>query len=237
MRRADGRFRTETDWVVSRSLFSYGPHYDPANIGFASLLVSNDEVVRAGSGYPDHPHADAEILTWVLSGSLVHTDSAGHTEVIHPGLAQRMSAGSGIVHAERNDAYRIDPARGPEPVHFVQMWVRPDEAGTVPSYRQQAFDPADLNNGWLPIASGREPDAVVDLGSEGATLWVSVLAPGVRRVLPAAAYAHGYLARGELEVESVGRLSVGDSLRIRGAAPLAVTGVAEAELLVWTMTE
>ncbi len=74
-------------------------------------MVNNDDLVRAGSGYSDHPHRDAEIITWVLSGSLVHEDSHGNSGLIYPGLAQRMSAGSGIVHAERNDAYRIDPTR------------------------------------------------------------------------------------------------------------------------------
>lgn len=235
VRRADQRFRTETDWVTSASLFSFGEHYDPGNTGFGSLLASNDEVVRSGTGYGDHPHADVEIITWVLSGSLVHADSAGHTGIVYPGLAVRMSAGSGIVHAERNDAYRLDPTRAPEPVHFVQMWVRPDAAGTVPSYRQQEFAPADLSRDWLPVASGSHPYALVDLGNAGATFWVRVLGPGDTRQLPVGAYAHVYLARGEVEVETVGRLSAGDSLRIRGDAPLAVTGIQEAELLVWTM--
>jgi quercetin 2,3-dioxygenase len=236
VRRADQRFRTETDWVTSHALFSFGEHYDPTNTGFGALLVSNDEVVRAGTGYGDHPHADAEILTWVLSGSLVHADTAGHTGIVHPGLAARMSAGSGIVHAERNDAYRLDPTRPPEPAHFVQMWVRPDTPGTPPSYQQREFAPADLGRHWLPVASGNHPDALVDLATAGATLWAAVLDAGVTRDLPTGAYGHLYVARGEVEVETVGRLHTGDALRIRGEAALAVTGLAQAELLVWTMT-
>ena len=89
------------------------------------------DLVRVGAGYPDHPHRDAEIITWVLSGSLVHEDSRGNSGLIYPGLVQRMSAGSGIVHAERNDAYRIDPTLPAEPVHFIQMWIRPDEPGVA----------------------------------------------------------------------------------------------------------
>lgn len=235
MRRADQRFRTETDWVTSASLFSFGAHYDPTNTGFGALMVSNHEVVRPGTGYDDHPHADAEIITWVLSGALVHVDSAGHAGVVHPGLVGRMSAGSGIVHAERNDAYRLDPSRTPEPVHFVQMWVRPDTSGAVPSYRQQAFAPTDLGHDWLPIASGNHPDAVVDLDTADATLWVTVLGPGATRELPVGPQVHAYLARGQVDVETVGRLGPGDSLRIRDGSPLRVTGVDEAELLVWTL--
>jgi len=111
LRRAEQRFLTRTDWSETQHSFSFGEHYDPSNVSFGQLLVNNDDLVRAGSGYADHPHRDTEIITWVLSGSLVHQDSRGNSGLIYPGLAQRMSAGSGIVHSERNDAYLIDPAR------------------------------------------------------------------------------------------------------------------------------
>ena len=101
-----------------------------------------------------------------------------------------MSAGSGIVHAERNDAYRIDPARPPEPVHFVQMWLRPDDARRPAQLRRSARSSlADLERDWVPVASGRHPDAAVSLGSAGATLWVTRLGPGSARRLPAGAHA------------------------------------------------
>jgi redox-sensitive bicupin YhaK (pirin superfamily) len=235
LRRAGMRFVTRTDWVTSHSLFSFGEHYDPSNIAFGPLLVTNDDVVAPGPGYGRHPHADAEIVTWVLSGSLVHEDSAGHRGIVYPGLAQRMSAGSGIVHAERNDAYRIDPDRAVEPVHFVQMWVRPDESGLTPSYAQRELDLADLGRSWLPVASGAHPDAVVSLASAGSTLWATMLEPGAVRTLPSAPLVHVYLAGGVVEVETVGRLTAGDSLRIVGDAPLAITGVTAAEVLVWEL--
>lgn len=235
VRRAGERFWTATDWVSSHSVFSFGEHYDPANTGFGALLVCNDDVVRPGPGYGDHPHVDAEIVTWVLSGSLVHQDSAGHSGIVYPGLAQRMSAGSGIVHAERNDAWRAHPGRAVEPVHFVQMWVRPDEAGATPSYQQRELSLAELGRGWFPIASGGRRDAVVSLGSAGSTLWASVLGAGVTRELPAAPLVHGYVARGVVEVESVGQMSAGDSLRVGAETALLITGREEAEVLVWAM--
>lgn len=234
VRRAGGRFLTMTDWVTSYSAFSFGPHYDPANVGFGRLLAHNDDVVRPGPGYDDHPHADAEIITWVLSGSLVHEDSAGHRAVVHPGLTQRLSAGSGIVHAERNDAFRSDPSRPAQPVHFVQMWVRPDTPGTPPAYRQRAFDQPDLDHGWLPIASGDHPDAVVDVASRGSTLWVTRVQPPTVRTLPDAPLLHLYVAAGAVTVETVGELATGDALRITGGAALQVSG--HGELLVWAMT-
>jgi redox-sensitive bicupin YhaK (pirin superfamily) len=235
LRRARLRFLTRTDWAETHHSFSFGEHYDPGNVSFGQLLVSNDDLVRAGAGYTDHPHQDAEIITWVLSGSLVHEDSHGNSGLIYPGLAQRMSAGSGIVHAERNDAYRIDPTRAPEPVHFIQMWIRPDESGGSPSYQQRELLLADLAGGWVPIASGRHPDAVVTLGSAGSTLWVSVLPPGASRTLPAGDLLHVYLARGAVEVETIGRLEPGDSLRLSGSAQLRLSAASEAEVLVWQM--
>jgi quercetin 2,3-dioxygenase len=235
LRRARERFLTRTDGAETYHSFSFGEHYDPTNIGFGRLMVNNDDLVRVGAGYPDHAHRDAEIVTWVLSGSLVHEDSGGNSGVIYPGLAQRMSAGSGIVHAERNDAYRIDPTRPAEPVHFIQMWVKPDESGGPSSYQQRELVLDDLASDWVPIASGRHPDAVVSLGSVSSTLWVSVLPAGISRTLPDGDLLHVYVAGGIADVEAIGRLEAGDSLRLSCSAQLEVSARAEAELLVWQM--
>src|SRR3954471_8082191 len=109
VRRAGDRFWTRIGWLDSPPPFSFGQHYDPANTHFGLLLVSNDDVVAPGTGFETHPHRDMEIVTWVLDGQLVHQDSTGHNGVIYPGLAQRMSAGSGILHSEKNDAWRLVP--------------------------------------------------------------------------------------------------------------------------------
>ncbi|HEX8510014.1 MAG TPA: pirin family protein [Propionibacteriaceae bacterium] len=241
VRRAGTRFVTRTDWLESRHCFSFGEHYDPDNVGHGAMLVSNDELVQAGAGFDDHPHRDAEIVTWVLSGSLVHEDSAGHRGVIYPGMAQRMSAGRGIVHAERNDAYRIDPEEPAEPVRFIQMWLRPDEPGLDPSYQQRELDLAGLAGSWAPVASGRDLDAAVTVATRDASLWVTRLAPGTTRVLPEAPLLHLYVARGAVHLEGSGTLAEGDSVRITGVASLDVTGMStqkagdHAELLVWGM--
>jgi quercetin 2,3-dioxygenase len=235
VRRARERFLTRTEGAETYHNFSFGEHYDPTNVGFGRLMVNNDDLVRVGAGYPDHAHRDAEIITWVLSGSLVHEDSHGNSGLIYPGLAQRMSAGSGIVHAERNDAYRIDPTRPTEPVHFIQMWIRPDEPGTPPSYQHKALVLNDLVNDWVPIASGRHPHAVVSLGSASSTLWVTRLPAGTSRSLPDGDLLHVYLSRGILEVETIGQLEPGDSLRLSDSAQLKLSALTEAEVLVWDM--
>ena len=118
VRSADSRFKTKISWLDSKHSFSFGQHYDPTNQGHGLLLVSNDDWVQAGTGFSTHPHQDMEIVTWVLEGQLEHKDSEGHRGLLYPGLAQRMSAGTGIWHSEMN------PSRD-EDVRFIQMWVLP----------------------------------------------------------------------------------------------------------------
>src|SRR6476660_2880626 len=118
VQRAQDRFHTQIDWLDSWHSFSFGGHYDRNNTHHGQLLVVNDDVIAPGGGFGTHPHRDMEIVTWVLEGSLRHGDSIGTDDVITPGLAQRMSAGSGIRHSEVN-------ASATEPVHLIQMWVPP----------------------------------------------------------------------------------------------------------------
>src|SRR5688572_2345978 len=160
IRRAADRYKTNIGWLDSKHSFSFSRHYDPANTHHGLLLVNNDDIVTAGSGFETHPHRDMEIVTWVLQGSLVHQDSEGNKGVIYPGLAQRMSAGTGILHSEKNDSWRLDG--GPthdEPVHLVQMWVVPDDNGIAPGYEQLEIEDALLRGGLIPVASGMDKHA------------------------------------------------------------------------------
>jgi hypothetical protein len=129
IQRASDRFATDVSWLDSHHCFSFGPHYDPTNTHFGLLLVSNDDVVAAGTGFDTHPHRDMEIVTWVLSGSLVHQDSEGNNGVIYPGLAQRMSAGRGILHSEKNDSACHRLAHSPSPCTSFRC-IFPDSTGS-----------------------------------------------------------------------------------------------------------
>src|SRR3954452_10402437 len=102
IRDAAGRFLTPGEGVSTRHSFSYGAHYDPDNVGFGPLIAINTETLEAGGGYDAHRHADVEIVTWVLEGALHHEDSTGHSGTITSGVAQRLSAGPGVEHTERN---------------------------------------------------------------------------------------------------------------------------------------
>src|SRR5579859_1681740 len=154
VRRSGDRFKTKLLWLDSKHSFSFSRHYDPQNTHHGLLLVNNDDVVRAGTGFETHPHQDMEIVTWVFQGSLVHQDSTGHSGLIYPGLAQRMSAGTGILHSEKNDSWRLHGPEHADPVHFIQMWVIPDERHITPGYEQEEIDDALLHGGLVPVASG-----------------------------------------------------------------------------------
>jgi len=240
VRRAGDRFSTRISWLDSKHSFSFGPHYDPGNTHFGLLLVSNDDVVSPGAGFETHPHRDMEIVTWVLDGALVHQDSQGHNGVIYPGLAQRMTAGTGILHSEKNDAWRITgEAVTDQPVHFIQMWVLPDEARLEPGYEQLDIGTELAAGGLVVVASGRpehKDASAIRIQQRGAALYAARLAPGEAVALPTSPYAHLYVAKGSVDLEGAGRLTTGDSARITAAEGQRVTAVdGAAEVLVWEM--
>ncbi|MFT3716629.1 MAG: pirin family protein [Gordonia sp. (in: high G+C Gram-positive bacteria)] len=230
--RAADRHVTETGWLTSRHGFSFGDHYDPDNTHHGMLLVCNDEIVLPGQGFDTHPHAETEIVTWVLSGSLVHQDSRGHSGVIHPGLAQRMSAGTGIEHSERNDH-----AETSEPVHYIQMWLMPDDTGHDPDYQQRDISTELTAGGLIPVASGeRAHDSAIRIRNSGATLWVARLAAGEHVTIPRARFTHLFVTDGAVRIESE-LLQTGDTLRADDLGGSVLTAVTDAEALIWTMNK
>ncbi|MDJ0768107.1 MAG: pirin family protein [Ilumatobacter sp.] len=227
VRRADERFTTKIDWLDSKHSFSFGPHFDPENTGHGLLIVNNDDVVRAGTGFGTHPHRDMEIVTWVLSGELEHRDSEGNHGVIYPGLAQRMSAGTGIFHSERNPSSTTD-------VHFMQMWVHPDTTGIDPGYEQLDIGAELRAGGLVPIASGKGHDAAISIHQRDAVLWGGRLTAGETVDVPDDRHTHVFIARGSGSIDGGGPLSTGDAVRLTDTNGLSFTaGDDGAEVLVW----
>jgi redox-sensitive bicupin YhaK (pirin superfamily) len=230
VRRGKERFSTRLSWLDSKHNFSFGGHYRPDNTHFGLLLVSNDDVVAPGAGFETHPHRDMEIVTWVLSGSLVHQDSEGHTGIIYPGLAQRMSAGRGILHSEKNDALSSGP------VHFVQMWVPPDARGIDPGYEQLDISDQLDRSGLVPVASGLgKHDSAIRINQKDAALYAARLTVGERVRLPEAQYVHLFVAVGSVDLEGAGELVAGDSARVGDGGQQLIAGAAGAEILAWEM--
>lgn len=223
------RMATRIDWLDSRHSFSFGGHYDPENTHFGMLLVSNHDLIAPNTGFSTHPHRDMEIVTWVLDGELEHKDSEGNIGLIYPGLAQRMSAGTGILHSEIN-------ATNSAAVNLVQMWVVPDTARVRPGYAQLDINSELGRGGLVPVASGRGHDAAISIRQDGAVLWAARLKANEKVTLPDAPFVHLYVARGEVTGEGIGTLGTGDAGRLTAIGKLAITAGPEgAEVLAWEM--
>jgi len=172
LRPAHTRGHTQLGWLDSYHTFSFGEYYDPQHMGFRQLRVINDDRVKPGAGFGTHSHRDMEILTYVLEGALEHKDSLGTGSVIYPNDVQRMTAGTGISHSEYN-ASQVDP------VHFLQIWMLPEQKGLKPGYEQRTF-PVEERRGQLRLIASRD-------GREGAVtvhqdvdVFATLLAPGER---------------------------------------------------------
>jgi len=217
IRRAADRGHFDHGWLSTYHTFSFADYHDSAHMGFRSLRVVNDDRVAPGQGFGEHRHRDMEIVSYVLEGALAHRDSMGNSGVIRPGDVQRMSAGTGVQHAEFNDSET-------EPVHFLQIWILPEAPGTPPGYEQKTF-PLETRRGKLRLVGsrdGREGSLTV---RQDVSIYASVLERGeeVRHRLAPDRHAWLQVARGALAVNGE-RLEEGDGAAVRGEEELVIAG-------------
>jgi redox-sensitive bicupin YhaK (pirin superfamily) len=207
VRRGNERGRTRSNWLDSRHTFSFGDYYDPKQMGFSHLRVINEDRVIAGAGFPTHSHRDMEIITYVLEGSLAHKDSTGTSSVIRVGDVQRMSAGTGISHSEYN-------ASKTEPVHFLQIWITPNETDLPPGYEQRSFDLQKKSGNQVLVAASDARDGAVKLHQD-AELWLADLPKGGELSFPLKARRRVWLqvARGQVNLDGA-TLEAGDGAGI-----------------------
>jgi redox-sensitive bicupin YhaK (pirin superfamily) len=239
LRRAAERGHTQTDWLDSWHSFSFGGYRDPAHMGFRALRVINDDRVQPSTGFGQHGHRDMEIVTWVLAGELEHRDSLGSGGVLRAGDVQCMSAGSGIVHSELNPS----PNAG---LHFLQLWILPDEPGGKPSYAQR-HAPESLRRGrWCTLVGPRaSPSAssslvpseapLLTLGAN-AQLQTALLERGAQlaRALDMKRGAWLQVARGRVRAGEH-ELAAGDGLALEGERGLELEALEESELLLFDL--
>lgn len=228
IRRADDRGMTEIDWLRSWHTFSFGDYYDPANMGFRSLRVINDDIIAPGGGFGTHPHRNMEIITIMLDGELTHRDSLGHTQSLKPGEVQVMSAGSGIRHSEFN-------ASRERPAHLLQTWITPRSLGITPRYEQRAFPREERLNAITPVASGRGESGAMEIHQD-ATLSLLAIQPG-KSVTHSIAPGRGvwlHVARGRVNAAGES-LSGGDAIGVEGPVDLVVRGESESDVLIFDL--
>jgi redox-sensitive bicupin YhaK (pirin superfamily) len=228
IRRSHERGYADHGWLKSFHTFSFAEYYDPEHVEFGPLRVINEDRVAPGGGFGTHGHRDMEILSYVLDGELAHRDSTGTSSVIRPGDVQRMSAGRGVQHSEFNNS----PT---QPVHFLQIWIKPDVVDIAPEYEEKRFGPEQKRGKLRLIASptGDEgsvrihQDARVHAGMfDGAEQQTFDVARG-RRI-----YVH--VARGRLSVNGE-QLDAGDALAATELERLTLSGGQDAEVLVFDL--
>ncbi len=228
LRKAEERGHANFGWLDSRHSFSFGSYFDPKHMGFGPLRVINDDRVAGGGGFPTHPHADMEIVTYVLDGALEHKDSLGTGSVIRPGDVQRMSAGTGIRHSEFN-------ASKTDPVHLLQIWIVPERKGLAPSYEQKAFAAADKRGKLRLVGSRDGRDGSVTIHRD-VDLYATVLGERdtVAHELKVGRVAWVQVARGTATLNGE-QLYPGDGVAVEEAGKLELAGTSDAEVLVFDM--
>ncbi len=228
VRRGEDRGRSKWSWLDSRHTFSFNRYYDPEQMGFRTLRVINDDFIGGGGKFGKHPHENMEILTWVLSGSIVHEDSTGAKGETRPGEIQRMTAGTGIVHSEANGSESED-------MRLLQIWIEPEQMGLEPGYEQTAFGDEELRNRLRVVASRDGRDGSVRIHQD-ATVLVGRLDAGaaVEYRVGAGRGIWVQVAGGSVVVNGE-QLKDGDGAATEGEAAVRIAGVEAAEVLVFDL--
>ena len=222
------RGSSKFDWLDSRHTFSFGDYYDPQHIGFSDLRVINEDRVAPGSGFPTHSHRDMEIITYVLEGALAHKDSTGASSVIRVGDVQRMSAGTGISHSEYN-------ASQTEPVHFLQIWIMPNETGLKPGYDQRSFDLEKKSGSWVLVAAPDARDGALKIHQD-AELSLALLPKGEKLDLSLRAGREAWVQVGRGKVTLNGSLlNAGDGAAISSEQAVDLTANDQSEILLFDL--
>jgi quercetin 2,3-dioxygenase len=228
IRKSQDRGQADHGWLKSQHSFSFAGYFDPEHVEFGVLRVINEDRVAPGRGFGTHPHRDMEIVSYVLSGELAHRDSMGTGSVIRPGDVQRMSAGTGVFHSEMNPS-------GTTPVHFLQIWIRPNQLGIAPGYEQKHFEDAEKRGRLRLIASGDGAEGSV-LIHQDARLHAGLLdgAESAELQIAAGRRVYVHLVRGELVVNDT-RLTGGDALKLTETGALRLALGRDAEVLVFDL--
>ena len=198
-------------------------------MGFGPLRVINEDRVEGGGGFSPHPHRDMEIISYVLEGALEHRDSMGHGSVIRPGDVQIMSAGTGVVHSEYNHSQT-------ERLHFLQIWIIPDEKGLEPGYAERHFSEEERSQGLRLLASGDAREGSLRIHQD-VDLYGTLLSSGetLEHALPGGRKAWIQVARGRVDLDGH-TLEAGDGAAVADEPKIRLTAQSDAELLVFDLS-
>lgn len=212
-------------WLNAKHHFSFADYYDPARMGWGSLRVWNDDIIEAKSGFPPHPHADMEIITYVRKGAITHHDNQGNQGRTEAGDVQVMSAGSGIVHSE----YNLED----EATEIFQIWILPDSRGGQPSWGSRPFPKGERAGRFVTLASGFAQDADALTIRTPARVVGATLKAGETAQYPLGADRKAYLvpATGAVEIEGV-RINARDGAAISATETVSITALEDSEIVL-----
>jgi quercetin 2,3-dioxygenase len=228
VRKSEERGHTKIGWLDSRHSFAFGEYYDPEYESFGPLRVINEDWIAGGAGFPPHPHRDMEIVTYIIDGAISHKDSTGGGGTIKPGEIQRMSAGSGITHAEFN-------ASATETCHLLQIWIMPSQRGIAPGYEQKAISPETVTNHFARIA-GPEPQENEVRLVQDAEIWAAKLDVNNEAIhtLRPGRKAWLQVVKGEVSIGDE-KLSAGDAAALTDMSQIQVRSRTAAEVLLFDL--
>jgi redox-sensitive bicupin YhaK (pirin superfamily) len=228
IRRAEERGHFDFGWLNTYHTFSFGDYYDPKHPRFRTLRVINEDVVQPGHGFPTHGHRDMEIVTYILQGALEHRDSMGTGSIIRRGDAQRMSAGTGVMHSEANPSPDL-------PVHLLQIWIFPAEQDLKPEYEEKKFSDDEKRNRLRLIVSPGGSDGSVKIHSD-AKIYASLLDEGqeLLHTLENGRGAWLQVAAGSVKLNEV-ELKQGDGAAVNQESQLRIVAQESAEILLFDL--
>jgi len=228
IRKSVDRGHANHGWLDARHTFSFANYHHPDHMSFRSLRVMNEDVINPGAGFPSHSHQDMEIITYVLEGALAHKDSTGGGGVIRPGMAQYMSAGTGVTHSEFN-------ASDENNVHLYQIWLSPNSTGHPPHYEERQL--GDAREGALAlIASGDGRGSSFKINQD-ADLYASLVEEGESLAHAFADGRFGWLqiAKGGVELPEGSIMQAGDGARIEAEKEISFKALADSEILLFDL--
>ncbi|WP_295999849.1 pirin family protein [Rugamonas sp.] len=230
IRKSEARGAANHGWLDSRHTFSFGHYHDPEHVGFGPLLVINEDKVTQAQGFGTHGHRDMEIISYVLNGALEHKDSMGTGSVLHYGDVQRMSAGTGVRHSEFNHS-RTDG------LHFLQIWIQPNELGIAPSYEEKNFTPDSKKGQLRLIASGDGREGSV-LIHQNAAIYATIIdgADKLEHPLAPGRIAYAHVIRGEVVINGTA-LKGGDALKLTEETLVTLEQARDAEVLLFDLPQ
>jgi redox-sensitive bicupin YhaK (pirin superfamily) len=211
-------------WLKAKHHFSFANYYDPSRMGWGRLRVWNDDEIAAKSGFPPHPHADMEIITYVRTGAITHEDSMGNKGRTPAGDVQVMSAGTGVRHAEFNLEDELTT--------LFQIWIETDKPGAKPSWGQREFPKSDRSGQFQVLASGDEGDEALTINADARVLGATLKAgESLTYSLAEGRRASLVPAVGAVEVNGVA-LNARDGAAIKDEPEITITAKADAELVM-----